>query len=491
MQKLLSFPDLSQNTVSHQDCRFLVIEVLQSETGSSLQLCHSLSPQVMHWQDHIWLVDLASCLAYWQAQAQIKQLTLSQGLSKQLDQLFGTGSYRAVLSDHPWQALLLLPCLARQNMQSLIARHSRMGENLLQGLSWDDWWEACAHYTGHSQEQSPALELQKRRRPMQLAMRRLGCSTPSTIKNMPSSQIRRRFGALLGELWDMTWQSPSAPIVTSNRSPASLSFPWHSEEQAAELSVRRCLDTPLRDWDIIEGELRDDLNRFCLLSSFKKAQRILAMEWKIVLYNLKEISVPILFRHPHSLQQDHPQQRTALLQIFYALQKALLQQRLQNPEEPCDWIASWELRITQTLLAPPRAATLFADGDDTSWEELLNLENQLPAPLESYALREDWVPQDSFIQVHQEKLAPPLGEHMESLCSLGRTRPLYMQKKAYPLFHLGQSRLWKFRERTMEKWWTRPGHPGVRDYYEVLCDEQLLWVAREAEEKYLVLGVYG
>jgi hypothetical protein len=66
-----------------------------------------------------------------------------------------------------------------------------------------------------------------------------------------------------------------------------------------------------------------------------------------------------------------------------------------------------------------------------------------------------------------------------------------MQKKAYPLFRPGQSLLWKFRERTMEKWWARPGHSSVRDYYEVLCDQQLLWVARESAGQFLVLGVYG
>jgi hypothetical protein len=66
-----------------------------------------------------------------------------------------------------------------------------------------------------------------------------------------------------------------------------------------------------------------------------------------------------------------------------------------------------------------------------------------------------------------------------------------MQKKAYPLSRPGQSLLWKFRERTMEKWWARPGRNAVRDYYEVLCDQQLLWVAREAAGQFVVLGVYG
>ncbi len=490
MQKLLSFPDLTQDKVAPHSSRFLAIQWIEEPEHDPLLLCQSLSPHVMRWAPKLWLIDLASCLAYWQGLAQVRRLTLNQALIEQLDLLFGSHAYRAVLSDHPWQALLLLPCLAHQNYPGLIARHSRMGDNLLQGLSWDDWWQACLVYAEQSEGEGARVDLQKRRRSMQLAMRRLGCNLPVAIKNMHPSQIRRRFGALLGELWGLTWRDPSPPIL-STQSSASLLFPWRNEAQAKELCVRRVLDAPMRDWEWLETHLRDDLNQFCLLSSFKKGERILAMEWKIVLYNLQEIPVLILFRHPHSLQQDQPQQRTALLQIFYALQKTLQQKRMQDPDDPCFWIVSWELRLTQTLQAPARPSSLFADGEDSSWEELLNLENQLPAPLESYALRDDWVPEDSFVQIHRDQLAPMMTDTLSSLSSLGKTRPLYMQKKAYPLSHPGQSLLWKFRERTMEKWWARPGQTATRDYYEVLCDEQLLWVAREAEGRFLVLGVYG
>ncbi|HYX37309.1 MAG TPA: hypothetical protein VE954_29750 [Oligoflexus sp.] len=488
MHKLLSFPDFTRNLQSPQQDRFLALQ-WPASPAEAKQLGHSLSPEVMHWAEDVWLIDLASCQVYWQSQAQTRRMSFHQLLLGHLDEICGVSSYRAVLGDHPWQALLLLPCLAQQNYFGLINRHSSMGDNLLQGLSWDDWWQACTRYAEHSPGEGSRVELQKRRRPMQLAMRRLGCSTPHHLKKMPPEQIRRRFGAFLGDLWSLTWQPPSPPLLPNSAAP--MLFPWQSEVQGADLCVRRTLDAPARDWDVLETYLRDDLNHFPLLSSFKKGERILALEWKIVLYNLQELPVSILFRHPHSLQHDYPQQRTALLQISFALQKALQQQRLSEFEDPCFWIVSWELRITQKLQPPPRQLTLFNEGESSAWEELLNLENQLPAPLEAYALRDDWVPEDSFARAGQETIAPPQPEHVTSLNSLGRSRPLYMQKKAYPLFRPGQSLLWKFRERTMEKWWIRPGQTAVRDYYEVLCDQQLLWVARESAGHFLVLGVYG
>ncbi len=486
--KLLAFPDFTRNLQSSQQDRFLALQ-WSAEPAEARQLAQSLSPEVMHWAEDVWLIDLASCQAYWQSRAQTRQLSFHQLLLEQLDQLCGAHHYRAVLGDHPWQALLLLPCLAQQNYFGLMNRHSSMGENLLQALSWDDWWQACACYAAHSPGESARLELQKRRRPMQLAMRRLGCNTPHHLKKMPPEQIRRRFGAFLGHLWGLTWQPPSQPLL--NDTPIPFLVPWRRKAQEMDPCVRRTLDAPARDWDVLETYLREDLNRFRLLSSFKNGERILALEWKIVLYNLQELPVFILFRHPHSLQHDYPQQRTALLQISFALQKALQEQRLNQPDDPCFWIVSWELRITQKLQPPPRQLTLFNEGENSAWEELLSLENQLPAPLESYALRDDWVPEDSFVQSGQEKIQPPMLDNSGSLRSLGRSRPLYMQKKAYPLSRPGQSLLWKFRERTMEKWWIRPGQNAVRDYYEVLCDQQLLWVAREAAGQFVVLGVYG
>jgi hypothetical protein len=488
MHKLLSFPDFTRNLQSSQQDRFLALQ-WSVPPEEARQLAQSLSPDVMHWSDDVWLIDLASCLAYWQSQAQTRQLSFHQLLLNQLDELCGAQHYRAVLGDHPWQALLLLPCLAQQNYFGLISRHSSMGENLLQGLSWDDWWQACARYADHSPGESVRQELRKRQRPMQLAMRRLGCHIPHHLKKLPPEHIRRRFGAFLGDLWSLTWQPAPQPLVGHTAAPVM--FPWRREEQKSDPCVRRVLDAPTRDWDVLESYLREDLNRFRFLSSFKDGERILAMEWKIVLYNLQELPVSILFRHPHSLQHDYPQQRTALLQISFALQKAMQQHRLSQADDPCFWMVSWELRITQKLQPPPRQLTLFPEGEHRDWEELLNLENQLPAPLESYALRDDWVPEDSFAQGSLDQVQPPMPDHSGSLKSLGRSRPLYMQKKAYPLARPGQSLLWKFRERTMEKWWLRPGQAAVRDYYEVLCDQQLLWVARESAGQFLVLGVYG
>src|SRR5262245_35561884 len=105
MHKLLSFPDLTLNLKNPQQDRFLALQ-WPGPVDEARQLCQSLSPDVMHWADDVWLIDLASCHVYWQSRAQTQHLIFHQLLQKHLDEACGVQTYRAVSSDHPWQALL-------------------------------------------------------------------------------------------------------------------------------------------------------------------------------------------------------------------------------------------------------------------------------------------------------------------------------------------------------------------------------------------------
>lgn len=491
MSRLLTFPSKTHAAQANFSQSFLAIQLLKKNSAISSDVWHSLSPQVMRWQADIFLIDLHSCASYWQSQAQAQQLARESFLEHRLDALLGEASYLAVLSQDPWQAVLLLSCLRQKNLSGVIARSSQMGENLWPSLDWDDWWKACRLYAEHSGDKQVQAELSKRQIAMQLAMQRLGCSRPAALKCMPTAQIHRRFGALIGKLWAMTWSAPVSSSSQSLRTWSKLDFPWQDQPYQKPLSRQRILDNPLRNWDDIETFLREDLNHFCFLSSFKKGERILAMEWKLVLYNLQEVSIPVLFRHPHSLHQDLPNQRTALLQIFYALEKKIKEQRIQDKEGPCFWISSWELHLTQKIQAAPRPQLLFADAIEHPLKELLSLENQLPKNLEAYAVNDDWVAEDSFCPSTQESIHAPLNEASKSLAQLGQNRPLYLQRRPYPLPRAHQSLLWKFKERIMEKWWLKPRPGSTRDYYAVLCDEQVLWVSRNQNGDCTVRGIYG
>ncbi len=482
MTSLLSFPNDTLDAVPASSLCFLALRA----TDIKAEDLQALTPRLMLWEDDLWLLDLRPCLSYWSLQAHSSQLTLSQLLQRTLERLSLSPDYQGALAHHPWQAILLVKMLEKKKFSGLTTQSQRIGNNLLSSLSWDMWWAAAERYASHST--SPVQTAFPRyKRAMQLALRRLACDSPGQLKSMPVAQLRRRFGSLLAQLWEMTYSLPHSSSSSEGLWAETALFPWHPFVIREPLIRTRHLDFPLNDWQVLEPFLREDLNRFCVLDSFKKGERILNLEWRIVLYSLQEIPISVLFRHPHCLHSESPHQRTALLQIFYAFQQTMRSLRERHEEAP--WIVSWELRILQTLRPLPQRKSLFAD-DKGEWEELLTLENQLDRPLEAYRVREDWVPEDSFALTSLSDTEPLEDTYLPPLHYLGRHRPLFLMQKPQPWSSSGQSLLWKFRERTMDKWWLAQGNT-VRDYYQVVSQEQIFWIFRDAKGQCFLQGIYG
>jgi hypothetical protein len=465
MRSVLSFPSDDRRPLSEEVSVYLTV----ISTDLELENLHILTPHVMLWDEGIWLLNLTACLSYWQLEAQAKCETLSQTLQRILDHMSSAHSYHAALASHPWQALLLALQLEDKGFRGLITREGRIGRNLAASLSWDIWWRCCERYVIYDATANAMTTFQQQKRAMQQAMERLTCQSPAQLKSMPVAQIQRRFGGLIASLWDMTF--PSVDDRTLGRT-AGTHFPWQPQVARKPLSCKRHLDFPSQDWHIIEAFLREDLNRLCVLDSFKKGERILDLEWRIVLYNLQEVLISTLFRHPHSLHHESPHQRTALLQISYAFQRTL--RALPTVDTAAPWIVSWELRVTHTLPASPRSLALFGD-ESAEWEQLITLENQLDRKLEAYRICEDWLPEDSF--------AP-----LESKVDI---EDLFLCRQPYALPQGSTSHLWKFRERIMDKWWQQGRNNTVRDYYQVLREDNMLWIYRDAQGQCHVHGIYG
>ncbi len=483
MKQVLLFPD--HETSASAPALGCYLALSASTTGEALR---ALTPSVMQWEEDVWLLDLSSCISYWQVQATLHKRSLTEELSSQLHQLLIAKDldhiaqpYTATLSQDPWLGVLHISWLRERGLSGFFPQQSRILNNISSSLSWGCWWRCCDQYVRYAASSHERSKFLKAKRSMQLAMRRLGFQSPQAAKVLPASQMRRRFGSLLAELWERSFtQSPNSPSPT-------ISFPWSYLKYEEPRSISRHLDTILAQWDDIADFLRSDLNRLCLLDSFKEDQRILELEWRIVLYNLQDISLSIPFRHPHSLHHEAPHQRTALLQISYILEHY---QRLQKDlgAEPC-WISGWELRITQSWKRPPLAHSLF-EPEQQEAEALLTLENQLQCPLETYQIQNDWVPEDSFASKGDTALIS--SEQTEALSLLGRQRPLFLLRNIRSFSTEGQSRLWKFRERTMDKWWVRHRTPNmVRDYYQVLTQDRLAWVFRDAQGQFFMHGIYG
>jgi hypothetical protein len=476
MQRLISFPEQDHGPAA--DTLFLAVSC-QDASGLScfpgdLQ---ALTPRIMQWDSMRFLLDLRPCAAFWRYQARQQKRKLLDCLKEELQEIFATRVFHAAAAETPWHSLLLLRLQEDRAMPGVLSHTSRFGKNLMRSLSWDLWWDMVTRYEEleRASNKKQLSSFQQQKRTMQLAMRRLGARQPAAIFSMPAEQIQRRFGSLIADVWTQTFSD-------GDRSRSA--FPWTPLRFCENPRIQRHLDFGTADWPTVEAYLNEDLNRLCVLDSFKKGERILQLEWMIVLCNLQKIPVSILFRHPHSLHDESPNQRTALLQISYSFQK--LWQKLQNHEE--DRIISWTLEVTEKIRPRMRQLTLFHESRD-DWHALMNLENMLLKPLEAYQLQEDWVPEDSFVKAEGPLSSSLSLSSLRNLLHLGLSRPLFLYLTPQRLRPEGSKALWTFRERTMEKWWRRQGL--TRDYFQFTRDAQMLWVFRDSAGECFAQGIYG
>jgi hypothetical protein len=434
----------------------------------------NLSPKTMPWQNNLWLIDMRACQDFWLYKAKQKNLDISACINQQLKEIFGDEEFYASASPTPWEAILLLKAAREKGFPGMIHFTSRLGKNLLSGLSWDLWWEACSEYA--CVKNIPDAMVNKARHAMSIAMKRLGCQRPEQFRTLPSPQIRRRFGALVADVWQLSFPERQGLKTVD----AIHFFPWTSYVTTHKPFVKRHLDHELREWNSIEELLREDLNRLCVLGSFKKEERILNLEWRIVLCNLQVFPINILFRHPHSLHQDCPSQRTALLQINYAFDK-IFSSKASSAETG---LISWQLEIVEKAPARLRQGSLFHESSD-DLQSLQQLENMIKKPLESFALSNDWLAEDSYSKGGEASDSSVF----ENYLPLAAKRPLFLYPDAPRFSSDRHTRVGHFQERTMDKWWKSSNRS--RDYYQMIQDETMLWVYRDQEGSWFTQGIYG
>ena len=350
-------------------------------------------------------------------------------------------------------------------------------------MSWDVWWYCAKNFITHFSKQSAARTKHNQHlKSMQRAIMRLQLPSPWLLSSLPEKSVQRRFGSLI--------QSLVTYAFSQSESPDLIRFPWKNYEITEKPTRARNLDFPLMDWNHIEPLLQEDLNYLCFLDSFKKGERIIELEWRIVLYDLNFLSIPILFRHPHYLHKDLPHQRTALLQIQYAFEKELKENFSDEDQHMA--IVSWQISIEKKLGILPQILDIFNERDDDV-TALTELENQLPIKLFSYDLIHDWVPENSFISTQRPTTIDSQGDSNQadnSIKALGKSRPLFLYTEPKSLDHKGKSGLWKFSERTMNKWWlTQIG--TQRDYYRYMSEKQQLWVFQDNSGKWYIHGIFG
>jgi hypothetical protein len=458
-----------------------------------------LSPRIMRWSENVLLIDLNPTINYW------RQKSTEQGLSLEefLTRLLPDGT-QTVFADHPWKAVLHLKTFAKRGKGVFINLNAPLGKALEQDISWDHWYQTCEEYSLYLKTKGATLK-QNMKKLMQ-TMKRMHIHSPAGFKDIEPMSMRRRFGVQLAQLWDWTWSTQHQNQINPP------TFIWHHVKSKTKPMVQTVLLHPLREWAHIESLLRDDLDRICNLTCWDSSERVVSLDWVLSFSNSPTLTVPVLFRHPHSLHREITRHKTALIQAFYSWQTVLKQRLRSSSFHPGtnylenDAVCEWKVVIRERIIPPTQMRSLFEDDYNSPVSRLRSLENNLKIKLESFAIKEDWTPDGSWdietTNGETKETAPSadLKETLPSLLSQFSKRPLFIQKSPTLLDEkLDQSDL--FQERVMTKWWENPersltNRESCVDYYlrsNASSNEftKLQWVFSDHRGHLFLHGIYG
>lgn len=293
-------------------------------------------------------------------------------------------------------------------------------------------------------------------------------------------------------------------------------FPWVSFTSPEQPKVSRHLDFPLCEWEQISPILCSDLDRLCNLEEFRDGERVVSLEWRIVFQDLSYLVIPIKFRHPHSLHNEMTRHCTALLQALYAFESSLRGSPLDRARLdeliPIEPIVSWAVSISERLVLPDQLVNLFADSESLGGaantrlsslaakeKELLEIENRLPVMLESYELRHDPLPEDSYAVFNRKESYEVETKVVPTLMAQAQNRPLFIYREPIALDDARNSIPGTFTERTLDKWWRTnedsKKRPLQRDYYRMITrEEKAFWVFRDNakhSESFYIHGIFA
>lgn len=463
---------------------YLAIERPADERG-----LEALSTRLMRWKEDVWLVDLAATRSYWETQAQRRGVPL-EGLWRSLvTGLLGEDG-SAALARHPFQALLLARHLSTKKLPGFAHASEPLTQMLWKDLAWGTHWqvteELLPHLTQARDPRGHPATFRQKLGLMQRSMRRLGLKLPWQLAEVEPLQIRRRFGALFGDVWDWCYGGAEA----------CGDFPWAGFRFAADPSVSRALEYGVNDWQGLEGWLKEDFDRLAASPQLGGKERVVELAWRLVFDDMGEKTLTVRFRHPHHLQKEVGAHVTALKQCLYAYEAMPREDDFGQPPPP---LVAWELTVTERMTPTAVGLTLFGEGDGQD-ETLLALENRLRLALTRHTLCEDWLPEDSQMTASggdSWPSLPPRAEALPSLGALARTRPLFLFETPKPFDP--KAKELRFLERTMSKWW-RDGHVQgsrvTRDYFrarEALGDggDRDYWIFRDGQGRWFVHGVFA
>ena len=470
--------------------RFVVV---YGELDPADEAVFCLTPHVMQWAQHIYLLDLHSCINYWELQKQQLDISLLQLYERVLLSVFGDKAM-AVVCAHPWQGLCFLYYLIDTEAPGVYALSSLFNKNTYKKLPWQYWFSALSvlgeHLEAIRARHFKASSFRAKTAQLQRFIRRLDLPGPYALQQADVAAIKRRYSGWTGEAWGWTFQ----PVI-DNATADLCGFPWRPLISRKNILVERHLDYPVSQWDMVEPLLKQDFSKLCLQRGWSSQDKINSMHWRITLFNLEQVDVIIGFRHPYSLHKEKAEYRTALYQAYYAYVDMM--QRITSRDSDLDLpeqmpFISWQLEITQHLHLPQIVLDMFeSEKPGASYKRILDLQNCLPKALEHYVITPDFVPDQLF-----RKSAPgdrlDYGFSLKQWIDVDLPRPLFYYRQPVSLQTTSiQSR--RFLERTAYNWWqSENSRDLVRDYFLLKnTQDQYIWVYRNSAGEWYQHGIYS
>jgi hypothetical protein len=502
MKSLLPLTSASSGAVATS--RFIAISTTAPDGG---QFLFSLTPRVMHWDRHTYLLDMGPVYPYWSSLAKSQELSVVEYVSSILTELTG-GDLRAVLAPHPWQAILLLSATTRRPSLNFVDAQSYLGRRCLQDVTWNDWLTCCHNLRDHMQNRTSKKSSKDGNGSLSTlskTINRLQFTHITQMSDIAPESMQRRFGKLAAIAWRWTWLSKSEDAPQQRTlfdAPFEDDFPWSNIGITETPSISRHLETPLREWDHITPLLCEDLDKLCSLACWSSSERVVSLEWELSFSCSPSLRIPVLFRHPHPLHRESGHHKTALLQAFHSWQKALAAKNKSETKGELyitgESITEWSITIKERLIFNSTFQSIFSDDLAKDSAKLHELENSLAVPLTEFIPTDHWAPEYSYerkiISLTEDSAKITSTENLGWIATNQR-RPLFIYNDPHPPSDRHHSSGLIFTERVSKAWWTDRANQSTnscRDYYVRITDDGLLqWVFQNDDGSLRVHGVYG
>lgn len=467
----------------------------------------SLTPWVMQWDKNIWLFNLSPCRNFWAIQKEKKEKNLHELFEQILDASFEK-EYLSVFANHPWQCVFFLDFLLEKRARGVFLLNTLLNRRIYESLPWDHWFNPLGILSYHLNylkvKGFRESQFRSKQSQMKRFIKRMDLWGPFDLSQADVASIRRRFSGWLGEVWAWTFngfleddeQTPN--LFTSAENQVNLGlFPWIPFQIDDPPRVIRHLEYPVNRWDVIESLLTEDFSKLCAMKSWSEQERVSLIIWGITLYNLEELKVELSFRNPYSLHGDTRNNfKTALYQAYYAYTG--LMDKLRTRETDLDLpeeipFVGWEIEINECLYISPQIMGLISTGNgELNFEDILDLQNKIPLPIESYVVVPDFSPDLSF---RSDELGDNTSEYDFSLnqwIEASSNRPFFYYKNPLPITCPLELKR-RFLERTSNDWWESENLKDITKDYFLLEDREgnFIWVFRDNSGAWYKHGIYS